>query len=1326
MNIAAIVWNSHAEAFARAAGELPWLSLRLFPSKSLEDAPEKREAALAELAKADCVFLYRTAESFWEELEPRLKDIAARVPTVCLSYDPSLWGLSSARPELVREAHRYLTYGGLPNLMNMLRRFAREYGGPECSGVVAAAPEPVPWEGLWHPDMPGQARHFACLADYLAWYGPYCAARGLAHGAWVGLVLGRHYWVSETMEPETRLVADLQDQGLRVLPLFTNTIRDAGLGNKGALAWLREVFLDPNAPRVSAVVKLVSFFLGHTRGEAGDGEGAAAGGVAALTELGAPVFQPVFSSSKSVTEWEADPQGLGTEVAWSVAMPEFEGVIEPIYLGGADKFHGAGAELERRVPVPERSGRLARRVAAYVRLARKPVGERRVAFILHNDPCASVEATVGGAAKLDSLESVARVLAAMRAAGYRVDAPEDGAALIGTIMERKAISEFRWTTVDEIVRKGGALAEVPLETYLSWWSAYPEAVRERVAEAWGDPPGREMNGVPPAMLHDGRIVVTGVRFGNAVVCVQPKRGCAGSRCDGRVCKILHDPDIPPPHQYIATYRWLQEPSDASGTDGFGADVLIHVGTHGNLEFLPGKSVGLSASCLPDLCLHEVPHLYIYNSDNPPEGTIAKRRSYAALVDHMTTALTQTELYDELDELGRTLAEYEQARGTDATREHMLQHLIREQARKANLFDAIKDAQSMDFDALVKALHESLGLIRDTRHEDGMHVFGEAPRDERLAAFVWSIVRYDADDPHSLRRALCRLMGLDLDALLAEPGGVNARLRVSNAELLAEVERFGARVCGVALSDAEGGALESGEPSKSGESGEDAFVATVSRLLGERLADPSQTSDLPAAWRRIRDIKRRVDDSREIKALLSGMSGRYIPPGPSGIITRGREDILPTGRNFHSLDPRRLPTRAAHMVGQRLAEAIVEKHVRDEGRPPENVAMFWMCNDMMWADGEGMAQILHLIGVRPVWKTNGHVKGFEIIPTTQLGRPRIDVTIRVSGLLRDSFPEQMELVDEAVQAVAALDEPDELNFVRKHSRAAMEKLGDTGEDAWRKSTLRLFASKPGTYQAGVNLAVYASAWKTEADLADIFVYWNSYAYGKNVYGEQRPRQLEAALSTVDVSYNKVVSDEHDLFGCCGYYGTHGGMTAAARQLNPGGEVKGYYGDTREPGRVRVRDLADEIRRVVRTRLLNPAWIEGMKRHGYKGAGDISKRVGRVYGWEATTREVDDWIFNDIAKTFVMDEENREFFHKNNPWALEEIGRRLLEAESRGLWKADAEVLDALRESYLEMEGWLEENMGETAGDFQGGSVDVVRAEDVEQWQEMMRALKRKPA
>jgi cobaltochelatase CobN len=761
-----------------------------------------------------------------------------------------------------------------------------------------------------------------------------------------------------------------------------------------------------------------------------------------------------------------------------------------------------------------------------------------------------------------------------------------------------------------------------------------------------------------------------------------------------VCKILHDPDVPPPHQYLATYRYLEE--------CFGADVIVHVGTHGSVEFLPGKGAGLSEACFPDLCIHEMPHLYIYNSDNPPEGIVAKRRSYATLVDHLQAVMSQAGLYEELEELGRFLSEYEQAKITDKTRAHALEHMIIDLIKQTNLDQEINFTKETPFDEVVRKAHEVLSRIRNTQIYDGMHIFGEVPQGERRINFIYSILRFDADEEKSLRKTLSRLMGLELQSLLNDPGEVSSRWQKSHGELLEEIDSFGRFVVAEALRS----------------SGNGSFEKEVRKLLGERLVDESEFNHLAKIQARILDLDKRIEACKEIDSLLNGFDGRYIPAGPSGMIARGRDDILPTGRNFYSLDPRRVPTKAAYRVGEQLAAAVIEKHQLEEGRFPENVAVYWMCADIMWSDGEGMGQIFSLLGVRPVWLSDGRVKGFEIISLEELGRPRIDVTIRVSGITRDNFPECIELLDEAIHAVASLDEPLDMNYVRKHS---LEKLGSedkvkSDEDSWRKATLRIFSSKPGTYRPGVNLAVYASAWKDEKDLSDIFVRWNGYAYGKGIFGQASHDQFESSLKSVDVTFNKVVSDEHDICGCCCYFGTHGGITAAARHIS-GKHVKAYFGDTREPERVEVRDLADEIRRVVRTKLLNPKWIEGMKRHGYKGAGDISKRVGRVYGWESTTQEVDDWIFDDIARTFVLDEENREFFKENNPWALEEIGRRLLEAESRGLWKADPEVLQGLREAYLEMEGWLEESMGEVEGDFQGGAVDIFSPEDIEKGMEL---------
>jgi len=882
---------------------------------------------------------------------------------------------------------------------------------------------------------------------------------------------------------------------------------------------------------------------------------------------------------------------------------------------------------------------------------------------------------VGGGAHLDTLESVVDVMKRMAAEGYEVTPPENGGALIDEIMSRKAISEFRWTTVQEIVAKGGNLALVENDRYLEWFAELPEAVRSRISDAWGNPPGEEKDGVPAAMVYDGKILVTGVRFGNVVVCVQPKRGCAGARCDGQVCKILHDPAVPPPHQYLATYKWIARE--------FAADAIVHVGTHGNLEFLPGKATGLSSGCLPDVAIDTMPHLYIYNADNPPEGIIAKRRSNAVLVDHMQAVMVQGELYGDLDELERLLTEYTRYQHTEPGKAHTISHMIIDKVKGLNLLPEDRLSHGM-MDEAITEIHEKLTLLKDTYIPKGMHIFGRAPQGASRAEFIYAIMRYETG-PGSLRAIVSDVIGR------VSPAG--------NGDLTEAVEATARGLCkgwveqGVSLADGLGAAYE---------------------LL------PSERHTLEKVGEDLARLDLSISASDEMGALLSGFDGSYIPPGPSGLITRGRPDILPTGRNFYALDPQTIPTRAAWEMGKLLADKTLDRYLIDEGDYPENIAFYWQCTDIMWSDGEGMAQMMYLLGVKPVWQDNGRVKGFQVMAPEEIKRPRIDITVRISGITRDNFSGAIELMDEAVQAVAALEEPVEKNFVRKHT---LERLGDTpvtDKVALRRATFRLFASMPGTYQAGTQLAVYASAWKTEKDLADVFLYWNGYAYGKGVFGDAAHKHFKESLSSVCCTFNKTVTDEYDLTGCCCYFGTHGGMINAA-QVVSGTEIRNYYGDTRDQGKVSVRTLAEEVRRVARAKILNPKWIEGMKEHGYKGAGEISKRVGRLYGWQATAKTVDQSIFDDVTRTFLMNNENRQFFQEHNPWAMEEMGRRLIEAMERGLWDPSPDVKEALKRLYLEVEGWIEDKMDGIEGEFQGGAIDIMTKDDIESWKKKMKEV-----
>ncbi|CAD6493200.1 MAG: CobN/Magnesium Chelatase [Candidatus Argoarchaeum ethanivorans] len=1240
MKITSVTWGSDISLLVDACNRLE-IELSAWSTHDLEDG-SKRESCTQSFTDADVVLLRPTEDAFWDSVIEELESV--NVPIISFGHDPSYWQLSTVPLKVVVTVNAYHLYGGEENIVNMLRYIGKDVLGLDYE---FDPPAETMWQGIYHPRA---EQAFESVKEYLEWYKPE-----KRHA--IGMLFHRTYWTNGDLEVIDAMIRELEAE-FDVIPAFCYGMGDSETGAKSGGEIVEDFFMDP--VKIDALVNLQSIFY------TGDSEES----VSALKKLNIPVFHPLTIYRDTEEAWMKGSQGMSSsEVAWSVAMPEFEGAIEPLIVGVPRTEEEHGTEFERHASIDERLKKIVRRIKKWIDLEDTPKPKRRVAFILHNSPCTSVEATVGAGAHLDTLESVARILRAMKEAGYAVDVPENGKSLIGNIMDHKAISEFRWTTIDEIVSKGGALAMVTKEEYIEWFDTLKADVRKRVCDAWGNPPGEAKDGVPAAMIYDGKIVVTGVRYGNAVVCVQPKRGCAGSRCDGTVCKILHDPEVPPPHQYMATYRWIEK--------SFGADVIIHVGTHGNIEFLPGKSVALSERCYPDIAIGDMPHLYIYNSDNPPEGTIAKRRSYATLIDHMQTVMTESGLYGDLKELEDQIAEYNKTKISDKARAHAIEHIIIDLLTNTNLTEELKLDKLLKagapFDKIVDKAHRAITKLYNTQIPDGMHIFGENPKGDQKIEFVNSIMRYDSE----MRKLVLDLMGIG-----TEPADLKSGV-------LAEIDALGKEILNGFLSDKDP-------------------VSICKKVLEDRLKRLNE-SRIFSVRDKAAEIAWRIDSSDEIGSLLHGFDAGYIEPGPSGLITRGKPEVMPTGRNFYSLDPFKVPTKAAWLIGQRLADGVIGKYVDENGKLPENIAMYWMAGDIMWADGEQLAQIMHLIGVEPIWK-GGKVKEYRILPLEELGRPRIDVTIRVSGITRDCFYNCIELVDDALREVAELDEPLEMNYIKKHVAEASSD-GGNGD----RGCARIFASKPGTYGNGVNLAVYASAWKEDKDISDVYIYWNGYEYGKGVFGEESHAKLISQLKSVDLTFNKTVTDEYDLLGCCYYFGTHGGLTTAAREIS-GRDVPAYYGDTRDRDQIGIRTLADEVRRVVRTKLLNPKWIEGMKRHGYKGAGDISSKIGRVYGWEATTQEVDDWIFDDITKTFILNDEMRKFFEENNPYALEEIGRRLLEAYERGLWDADSDVIDGLKNAYLEMEGWIEERMGDAKGDFQSGSIDVMTIADIPGWKE----------
>lgn len=1236
MKISGIIWG----------GELPLLTMacksqrieHAFITSSAAKNLENLDDFIHHIDNSDLCLIHPSNASFWDDFIPKIPE---HVPVVPIGYNQEGFSASTVPVKVAATASVYYIYGGEKNLDNLIRYLRAKVLHED---ITYDPPEPAVWDGIYHPDA-GQI--FTSTEEYFYW-------RGRTHKSAIGILFYRLYWANRDLQVIDALIRRLEEDH-DVIPVFCIGTGDEDLGARPGLKVIDHYFTG----KIDLLFNLQSVTLSKNTKETVEG----------LKNLNIPVIHPVMIYNRTEAEWEEDCAGLcASEVGWAFVVPEFLGMTGMIPVGVKSPGDTIDGEVQWHEPLPERIGRLCHFASGWVRLKQKKPAERKIAFILNNSPCTSIEATVGTAAHLDALESVAGILHIMKDAGYRVQPPADGKELITTILDRKALSEFRWTSVTETVTKGGALALLGEETWRPWIEALPRKLQDKLRETWGNPPGEERDGVPAGMIHEGKLVITGISYGNVLVMTQPKRGCAGSRCDGQVCKILHDPEIPPPYHYFATYQYLVKELKI--------DAIVHVGTHGTLEFLPGKSVVLSDTCLPDAVLGPVPFLYIYNTDNPPEGTIAKRRTTATLIGHMQSLMTGSGLYGELAELADRIDEYTRARDADPARAHALEHVILDLIKRASLEKEINLEQIMSagggMDEIIEASHESLTRIYNSQIPDGMHIFGKVPNGERRASYITGLLRFNQE----LRKLMLDLAGIDL----IPKAGEFALLRMLDKQ----AEKFT-----LAL-------LDGNTP---------ASAAKIA--LGERLVQPDSALLAPVS-EKVMELSDQISASDEHEALLRALSAAYIEPGPSGLVSRGRTDILPTGRNFYSLDPFSVPTEAAFRVGRKLAEIMLEKFRSEEGRYPETVAVYWTASDIMWSDGETFGKLLHLLGVEPIYR-QGRVTSLKVIPLQVLGRPRIDINVRASGILRDCFYNCIELLDDAVAKVAALDEPSGMNYIRKHQE------GESGQ------TPRIFGSRAGTYGMGVNLALYASAWKEEADLADIYITWNGYGYGKGVYGKPSHDDLISQLKTVDVSFNKTATDEYDLLGCCCYFGAHGGMTLAAETVK-GERVATYYGDTRDPSNVEVRTLAEELTRVVRTKLLNPRYIDGLKEHGYSGASELSRRITRVYGWDATTGQVDDWIFDDIARTFILDPDNRDFFEENNPYALEEIGRRLLEAHERGVWEADPDVIDGVKEAYLMIEGWMEERMDGTGGTVQGGSIDIYSMNDVSAWKEKAGRMK----
>ncbi len=1126
--------------------------------------------------------------------------LAGGVPTVVVSGeqapDADLTERSTVPVGIAVQAHVYLAQGGTRNLAN-LHSFLSDTVLMTGAGFEPPASIPA-WGEFERAARPGDGPTVAVL---------YYRAQHLA---------GNTGYIDA-------LCTAIEDAGARPLPLYCASLRTA------------EPELLDRLRAADAMVVTVLAAGGARPAEAAAGGNDDGWNVEHIAALDVPILQGLCLTG-SRADWNDSDEGLSPlDVATQVAVPEFDGRIVTVPFS----FKEIDDEgLISYVADPERCARVAGLAVRHARLRHVAPANKKVALVFSAYP--TKHARIGNAVGLDTPASAVALLRAMRDAGYEIgDIPgvdsADGDALVHALIERGG-QDPDWLTEGQLEHNP---IRVSARDYRAWFATLPADLADAVVEHWGPPPGELF--VDRSRDPDGEIVIAAMQSGNVVLLVQPPRGFGENPV-----AIYHDPDLPPSHHYLAAYRWL----DRSFPNGFNADAVVHIGKHGNLEWLPGKTLGMSAACGADAALGDLPLIYPFLVNDPGEGTQAKRRAHAVLVDHLIPPMARAETYGDIARLEQLLDEHSTISALDPGKLPAIRQQIWTLMRAAKMDHDLGLADRPDeesFDGMLLHVDGWLCEIKDVQIRDGLHILGQKPTGAAELDLVLAILRArQLFGGEQSVRGLREALGLKED-------GSDARDAVDDAEAKAR-ELVGA--------------LQAGgwDP------------AAVARLTDS----PEVAAVLRFAATEV--VPRLAGTAAEIDQVLRALDGRFIAAGPSGSPLRGLVNVLPTGRNFYSVDPKAVPSRLAWETGVAMADSLLARYREDHGRWPESVGLSVWGTSAMRTAGDDIAEVLALLGVRPVWDdASRRVVDLEPIRLAELGRPRIDVTVRISGFFRDAFPHVVTMLDDAVRLVADLDENAGDNYVRAHAQADLAERGDQ-----RRATTRIFGSKPGTYGAGLLQLIDSRNWRDDNDLAAVYTAWGGFAYGRDLDGAAATDEMNRAYRRIAVAAKNTDTREHDIADSDDYFQYHGGMVATVRALT-GKDPAAYIGDNTRPDAVRTRTLSEETTRVFRARVVNPRWMTAMRRHGYKGAFEMAATVDYLFGYDATAHVMADWMYERLTESYVLDPENRKFMSESNPWALHGMAERLLEAVERGMWaEPDKDTLAGLRQVLLETEGDLE--------------------------------------
>ena len=1005
------------------------------------------------------------------------------------------------------------------------------------------------------------------------------------------------------MQVVEALIKALQNRSLKVFAFFAYSLREPEAQE--------ELIQKKEEDPPDAILTMQSFSIGRMDER-----------VSFLETLNCPVIQ-VATSTEGFDEWMSNPRGLSpSNVAMSVALPETDGRIFSTVVG-FKKEQGVDSDLQFRTKylVPEKIQILhvAELTANWVRLRKIENSKKRVAIILANYP--NKDSRLGNGVGLDTPASVLLFLEELKKRGYLIESKESSNKLPKNGDELIRFLQSGITNDEEMNYGKTPDQGIDSSRLIEMIEKLPESSQATLSKQWD----HEL---------DDFIPVPGKQFGNVFIGIQPQRGF-GLQTQA----IYHDPALSPPPEYLAFYQWIRE--------DFEAHAVIHFGKHGNLEWLPGRSVALGDNDFPQIALKTLPNLYPFIVNDPGEGTQAKRRSSAVIVDHLTPPLTRAGLYEELDQAERLLEEHAHCETLYPERAKELEQEI------VNLIDKVDWSEELPEDEdQLNALSNHLCELKESQIRSGLHIFGKIPEEEKRIDFLLSLLRMPSvDHPGLLHALLGEKTDYDLDLL-----SIKERNKIEDQ---------------------------------------------ARKWINLELSKSSENSSLFLENEEISSLRKWLHNillprfnrcEEETNSLAIALEGRFVSPGPSGAPTRGRVDVLPTGRNFYSVDPRVVPTKSSWKYGQILAQEMIERYRNEHDEFPKTTALVIWGTSNMRTGGDDIAQALSLWGCQPIWEqVSGRVVDVEILPLSVLGRPRVDVVLRVSGMFRDAFGEVMRLLSTIPKRLAILDEPLEMNPVRSawlRDQKQMIKKGFSEEKAKQLAELRVFSSGPGCYGTGLLPLIDSGNWETRSDLVEVFLKWGGHAYDSDGTSSEEINLLRERLSDVEIVHQNQDNREHDILDSDDYFQFQGGLQAAITEIK-GSSPETYHGDSSNQAKIKVRTLKEEFNRVFRSRALNPKWIKAMREHGYKGAFEMAATVDYLFGYDATCNIVADYQYEEIAQKILLDPEQQKFFKEHNPLALKDASQRLLEANERQMWeKANPQTLESLEAAILEIQGDME--------------------------------------